>query len=150
MPPSHRTEPASRNPNNSGAITPSIIGEGPGTVYDDGDDSPSSAFEGTSSLAAQTVLASEFIEDAVGRTSLNELSPEMKSALASLQQIVSMQQKKSSDHAARISNQKPMPRGGLRELPMPPVQVVLSLLREMKGKYTPLARAEHLANSSSS
>lgn len=79
------------------------------------------------------MLASEFLEDAVGRTSLSELSPEMKSALTSLQQIVGMQKQKSSEHAARFPNQKPMPKGGIKDLPMPPVQAVLSLLREMQG-----------------
>lgn len=120
-------------PSDATAITPSAIGDGSSTAYDEDRDELDSTFEGTSSLTVQTALASEFLEDAVGRTSLRELSPEMKSALSSLQQIVGMQQQKPSSEWARFPNQKSMPRGGIKELPMPPLQVVLSILREMKG-----------------
>lgn len=63
----------------------------------------------------------------------------MRSALSSLQQIVGLkQQKKRSGRLGlrkdvRFSNQKPIPPGGLKALEMPPVQIVIDLLRDIKG-----------------
>lgn len=130
----HRSGQPSLSPSISGGIVPSAISEGSSAVYDDGQDDPdATAFEGPSSLAAQTVLASEFVENVVGKASLNELGPEMRSALTSLQQMVNLRQHQSSNHDARFPRQKPMPRGGIKELPMPPSQVVIAALRELKG-----------------
>jgi hypothetical protein len=120
------------------AITPSNGDSS--TVFDgdldgngDGDEVVDSAFEGSSSMTAQTAMASEFLEHAVTRTSLRDVSPGMQSALLSLQQIVGMQRiPKSTARESRFPRQKPMPKGGLRELPMPPSQVVVGLLREIK------------------
>jgi len=83
-------------------------------------------------MAAQTAFASEFLEKAVTRTSLRELSPDMETALSSLQQIVNMQNRKGTRETNRFPHAKPLPRGGLRELPMPPTQHVVSILREIK------------------
>jgi hypothetical protein len=98
----------------------------------DDDDDAVSAFEGDSSMAAQTVFASEFLENTVTRTLPLDLDPDMQSALSSLQQIASMQNRPSA-RESRFVNAKPLPKGGLRELPMPPAQVVLAALRELKG-----------------
>jgi hypothetical protein len=98
----------------------------------DDDDVAVSAFEGDSSMAAQTVFASEFLENTVTRTLPLDLDPDMQSALSSLQQIASMQNRPSA-RESRFVNAKPLPKGGLRELPMPPAQVVLAALRELKG-----------------
>lgn len=121
----------------------------------------SSAFEGNSSLTAHTVFASEFLEHAVERTSLRDLNPSMAAALTSLKQIVGLSQKQqgggggggggtgrrgsagaSINHSSigggggsnevRFAHQLPLPRGGFRELPMPPVQAVIPVLREVK------------------
>ncbi|KAK4124809.1 hypothetical protein N657DRAFT_712128 [Parathielavia appendiculata] len=100
------------------------------------DDDNDSAFEGDSSMAAQTVFASEFLENTVTRTLQPDLDPDMKSALSSLQQIVNMQNRP-SPHESRFANAKPLPKGGVRELPMPPAHVVVAALRELKD--VPLA-----------
>ncbi|KAK4040384.1 hypothetical protein C8A01DRAFT_46280 [Parachaetomium inaequale] len=97
----------------------------------DEDDDAVSAFEGDSSMTAQTVFASEFLENTVTRTLPPDLDPDMQSALCSLQQIVSMQNRPSA-HESRFVNAKPLPKGGLRELPMPPAHVVVAALREAK------------------
>lgn len=97
-----------------------------------------SAFEGESSLAAHTAFASEFLEQAVGRSSSMTgitLNPSMEAALSSLQQIVGMQHRQSSSHVVRFPHQKPFPRGGFKELPMPPLQIVVALLRAIKGAH---------------
>src|SRR5690242_3949082 len=90
--------------------------------YDDEDDADS-AFEGDSSMSAQTVFASEFLENTVTRTLPTNLDADMQSALSSLQQIASMQHRPSA-HESRFVNAKPLPKGGIRELPMPPTHVV--------------------------
>ena len=102
----------------------------------DHDDDAISTFEGDSSISAQTVFASEFLENTVTRTLPRDLDPDMRSALSSLQQIVSMQNRPSA-HESRFVNAKPLPKGGLRELPMPPAHVVVAALRETKGFPNP-------------
>ncbi|KAK4185955.1 hypothetical protein QBC35DRAFT_502472 [Podospora australis] len=117
---------------------PPIVGSSPDTgdgadaLYgpDDGNDDDS-VFEGHSSLRSQTVFAGEFLESAVAQTPFQSLDPQMQSALSSLQQIVGMQNRESS-RESRLSHAKPLPKGGIRDLPMPPSQVVVGVLRELK------------------
>ncbi|KAK2038034.1 fungal-specific transcription factor domain-containing protein [Colletotrichum somersetense] len=97
----------------------------------DGADSDS-AFEGELSLTAHTMFASEFIEDAVQRTSLQDVPPNMHAALSSLRQIVTMQSKTSGTREFRFRTQQPPPPGGLTDLPMPPMNAVVALLKHMK------------------
>ncbi|KAL8407536.1 hypothetical protein RB594_006381 [Gaeumannomyces avenae] len=112
---------------------------------DDGDDGyTESPFQGESSITAHTVFASEFLHHAVGRTSLDSsLDPSMHSALTSLQQIVYMQRRTSTMAEIRFPNQKPLPKGGLKDLPMPPLRVVVAVLRELKAnaasQFTPVS-----------
>ena len=117
--------------------TPSIGGgELPDVIFPDEDDDPTPEFEGNSSLAAQTAMASQLVENAVTQSALGIINPNMQSALLSLQQIVQMQ---TSQHTKeiRFPNARPMPRGGIRELPMPPMPLVINLLREIKGCQAP-------------
>ena len=107
------------------------------TAYDhdvQSDEDVDQAFEGNSSMAAHTVFASEFLEQAVTNTSLGrQLNPDIQNALASLQQLVKMQNQKGNSHESRFAHQKPVPKGGVKELPLPPTRVVVQLLREIKG-----------------
>lgn len=73
------------------------------------------------------------------RTSLRDITPNMAAALSSLKQIVGLSQQQrartrrgSSASEVRFAHQQALPRGGFRELPMPPVQVVIPVLREIK------------------
>lgn len=118
------------------------------THYDDDDADDSSdlggdAYEGNSSLTAHTVQASEFLEHAVERErwTNQQLSPNMRAALSSLQQIVGLRQQKKKGRIGSLSrrevkfpNQKPIPPGGIKDLPMPPAQTVISILRDIKGE----------------
>ncbi|GLA37130.1 hypothetical protein AnigIFM63309_003697 [Aspergillus niger] len=90
------------------------------------------AFEGNSSLAAHSAYAREFLETAVSRSALQMSTPKISTALASLKQIVNMQdhQAQSPSRQVRFPNQRIIPGSGLRELTMPPAQVVLALLRK--------------------
>ena len=93
------------------------------------------AFEGNSSLAAHSAYASQFLETAVSRSALQLSSPTINTALSTLKQLVNMQdyQAHPSSRDVRFPNQKAIPRSGLRNMNMPPVQVVLPLLRRLKG-----------------
>ena len=102
-------------------------------VCDASHDDLESTFEGDSSLAAHTAFASEFLENAVQRTSLRDANPSISSALSSLREIVRMQTLPSTAHEHPFRHRRPLPRGGLKELPMPPVQLVVSMLRDVKG-----------------
>lgn len=134
----------------SGASTPSA------TALD------SSAFEGNSSLTAHTQFASAFLEHAVERTSLRDHHPTMAAALSSLKQLVGLSQKQRAGTGTagasgsaggtsssakrrgsgsssgvgpaevRFAHQRVLPRGGFRELPMPPITAVIPVLREIK------------------
>lgn len=144
----HTTAQRHASATSTSRTTPSSATANP--IFDGGDDTDASsdlgdhAFEGTSSLAAHTVQASAFLEHVVERERWNnqQMSPNMQAALSSLQQIVDMQQrgKKSrmmgatSRHEVEFTNQKPIPPGGLKELPMPPVQTVIAMLRDIKGR----------------
>ncbi|CAK7211778.1 hypothetical protein SBRCBS47491_001232 [Sporothrix bragantina] len=113
------------------------------------------SFEGTSSMTAQTVYASEFVEQAVtgntpmqmdASTNANRdgalvAQPDMQKALAALRKMAQQQQQqhKGNGHPSRspskqFSRQKPVPRGGICQLPLPPSDVVVKLLRQIRGK----------------
>ncbi|KAM0509676.1 hypothetical protein ACHAPB_001025 [Verticillium nonalfalfae] len=99
----------------------------------DDDDDETEAFEGDLSLTAHTVFARDFLENAVQRTSLSDVTPNMQSALLTLRQMVSMQNESSSIRELKFPNQQPLPPGGLPELPMPPMAAVVSLLKHQKA-----------------
>lgn len=104
-------------------VTPSVDEETDGT------------FEGNSSMTAHTVFASEFMEQAVTSPLFNEkLSHDMRNALASLRQMVQLQRRRQAAHESMFVHQKPIPEGGLNQLPLPPTDIVLRVLREIKGQ----------------
>jgi hypothetical protein len=99
--------------------------------FDSSDDE--SALGGDSVIAQQTTFASELLEHAVERTSLHDVSPKMWEALANLRQIAELQSRQSISHGPRFPLQQPLPKGGLGQLRMPPMDVVVSLLKRVKG-----------------
>lgn len=112
---------------------------------------PSSGFEGNSSLAAHSVYAREFLESAVSRSTPEVLSsPKISEALSSLRQIVEMQDKRRENdpQRAQFPNQggKRGDRCDIRELEMPPLSVVLNVLRKVKGMYRVASGDFSLAN----
>lgn len=128
----HTSNPPDSASSINAAFTPSVDGDASSNAYDLGE--PDSAFKGDSSVDAHTAFASEFLEHAVEKTSLRDMNPSMSNALHLLQQMVNMQNQRSSTHELRFPHAKPLPRGGLRDLAMPPVQLVVSLLRDIKGR----------------
>ncbi|CAH0014840.1 unnamed protein product [Clonostachys rhizophaga] len=136
---STQSQPATDPGSRSLAPTP-ITGSSIPTTASSGDIDSSdneSAFGGDSALTAQTAFASEFLENAVQRTSLREADPSIKAALATLGQLVEMQKQKSVSHGPRFPLQKPVPAGGVTKLPMPPIEVVVPLLKDAKN--TPMS-----------
>lgn len=65
------------------------------------------------------------------------LNAELHSALIELQRVVSTQGSTSlcSSSAEDFQNQKSLPGGNLRDVEMPPIALVLDILREIKGTY---------------
>ncbi|UZP38008.1 hypothetical protein NXS19_005824 [Fusarium pseudograminearum] len=92
-----------------------------------------SALGGDSVIAQQTTYASELLEHAVERTSLHDVSPKMWEALANLRQIAELQSRQSISHGPRFPLQQPLPQGGLGQLKMPPMDVVVSMLKRARA-----------------
>ncbi|KAK7419743.1 hypothetical protein QQX98_003115 [Neonectria punicea] len=92
-------------------------------------------FEGSSSMTSQAISAGVFVEQAVTTSTPlgQQPSPDIQNALASLRQIVHMQDRNGVSREAMFAHQKPIPQGGVSRLPMPPIDVVLKLLREIEA-----------------
>ncbi|KAJ5350973.1 transcriptional regulator family: Fungal Specific TF [Penicillium brevicompactum] len=115
----------------------------------------SSAFEGSSSLSAHGAYASAFLESAVSKSSPQVLSsPKINAALSSLKQIVGIQnQRREVDsQGAQLStkNARMGVKRDIRDLEMPPLQLVLRVLRHIKeypsscfGGYMPFLGVEY-------
>ncbi|KAK5789366.1 hypothetical protein VI817_008490 [Penicillium citrinum] len=96
-----------------------------------------SDFEGGSSLAAHSVYARQFLESAVSHGTPEMFSsPKISEALASLKQIVDMQNRPRDRDAQTGSGSNAGSRLGvrcdIRDLEMPPLPVVLDIIRTMK------------------
>ncbi|KPM36677.1 hypothetical protein AK830_g9885 [Neonectria ditissima] len=133
------TRPSSATPDSGFRLHTPQSGPGPSiqtipasTIAGDSSDSES-AFGGDSTFAAHTNFASEFLEYAVERTSLHDINPNMRDALANLRQLVELQNRQSISHGPRFPLQQPMPQGGLAQLNMPPMDVVVSLLKSIRA-----------------
>ncbi|KAJ5665190.1 uncharacterized protein N7477_007638 [Penicillium maclennaniae] len=116
---------------------------------------PGVDFEGSSSLATHSAYARKFLESAVSH-STPELfsSPKISEALSSLKQIVEMQDKWRGKDTQRGQFPSQSDRHGarcdIRELEMPPLPVVLNLLKIVKetppasfGGYIPFFTVEY-------
>jgi len=83
----------------------------------------------------------DFVGHTVRQTAFPDRDPRMQTALSTLHQIVQRQNKSAMViNDLRFPNQKNLPDGGFRSLPMPPAKIVLQCLREMKGINTPHLR----------
>ncbi|KAI1111624.1 hypothetical protein F5Y14DRAFT_305225 [Nemania sp. NC0429] len=137
-------------------------GDNPSTLFDPED---TETFEGNSSLAAHTAFASEFLADAVRKTTLGDggsINPKFDAALDSLRQIIDMQNRSRQrstggmwSPAPNMTNPLPeddtgegcargrkhLPRTNLRDLPLPPMTLVREQLSEMKHGPVPVMLA---------
>jgi hypothetical protein len=129
---SSSAEPCSHITPPTETMSPSVAAGCPSSTAM-GPDESGPAFEGSSSLAAHSAYASKFLETAVSQSALQMTSPKIEAALSTLRQIVSMQNQQPASRGVRFKHQKAVPRSGLRELKMPPMQVVVGLLRNIKS-----------------
>ncbi|TGJ78262.1 hypothetical protein E0Z10_g10505, partial [Xylaria hypoxylon] len=137
-------------------------GDNASTLFDPED---AETFEGNSSLAAHTAFASEFLADAVRKTTLcdgGSINPKFDAALNSLRQIINMQnqsrqrstagvwqpapsftnpllESESEDSGAR--SRKHFPRTNLGDLPLPPMTLVREQLSQMRHGPVPVMLA---------
>ncbi|KAK9425624.1 putative Fungal-specific transcription factor domain protein [Seiridium unicorne] len=111
------------------------------TVFDPED---VESFEGNSSLTAHAAFASELVSQAVqtsmlASTPFSVSNPRMEAALSSLRQMVNLQTSRgTAGHEGTSQTSKTVPRGRLRDLPMPPMEFVIEKLRELKAAPGPM------------
>ncbi|KAH6867834.1 hypothetical protein B0T10DRAFT_502083 [Thelonectria olida] len=113
--------------NSSGA------GTAAGSTIDYASSGDESAIGGDSFLTSHTTHASELLVNAVERTSLHDSNPEMREALSSLRHLVELQAHQSISCGPRFPLQQRIPVGGLGQLPMPPMDVVVRLLKQIRA-----------------
>ncbi|KAJ5573733.1 transcriptional regulator family: Fungal Specific TF [Penicillium hispanicum] len=114
-----------------------------------------SEFETNSSLTAHSVYAKEYLECAVSHSTPEiSSSPKISEALSSLRQIVEMQRKRREPDAQRNQFASQSSRAGvrydIRDLEMPPLPTVLTVLRKVKenppssfGGYIPFFSVDY-------
>lgn len=115
------------------------------------DDSPTAlspedveSFEGNSSLTAHAAFASELVSHAVQSSMMASTpflapNPRMEAALSSLRQMVELQTTRgASGLEGTPQSSKTVPRGRLRDLPMPPMDYVVKKLRDLQGSPGPI------------
>lgn len=88
-------------------------------------------FEGDSSITAHAAFARTFVDDAIQHRSYRDAGPKLRAAMAALHELLQMQKTKDDDHFA---HERPLGQDGLGNLPMPPLESVLPILRELKKK----------------
>ncbi|KAJ5317981.1 hypothetical protein N7508_002489 [Penicillium antarcticum] len=143
--------PQNSTPRNSGKAKIPLYKTNPTIEQHD----TSSGFEGSSSLTAHGAYASAFLETAVSKSSPQVLSsPKINAALSSLKKIVRIQnQRREVDLQGDQGPAKKARLGvrcDIRELEMPPLQLVLGMLRQIKenppacfGGYVPFLRVDY-------
>ncbi|KLO83436.1 uncharacterized protein Y057_1085 [Fusarium fujikuroi] len=88
------------------------------------------ALEGSSSLKAATVYASDFFQTVLGHSPAADTSTRVNAALSSLKQMIEINSYRSMGD--RIPSRRETQNDGIRDLAMPPLQSVLAILRELK------------------
>ncbi|KAL6410990.1 fungal specific transcription factor domain-containing protein [Ilyonectria robusta] len=136
---SNRVSQRSAAPSTASRSLRSVHPQAAQTEVEDEDEDESDSVVGVDqTLTAQAAFACNFLENAIRRhTSLNDLPPDMQSALSSLRQMVSTQNNFYSTRDFKLKLQVPMPPGGLQGLPIPPMKIVVSLLQMQKSTPTP-------------
>lgn len=89
------------------------------------------ALEGSSSMKAATVYASDFFQTVLGQSPAADTSTHVKAAFSSLKQMMEINSYRSM--ADRIPSLRETNNDGIRDLAMPPLQSVVTILRELKG-----------------
>lgn len=127
-----------------GSSSPDASRDDSSTVFDPED---AESFEGNSSLAVHAAFASEMVSQAVqsnmNAAPFNARNPRMEAALSSLRQMVNLQNTRAAageqHHLTSPLHNRGVPsRARLRDLPMPPMEMVIGKLREINGAPGPM------------
>ncbi|KAF5574542.1 hypothetical protein FPCIR_13554 [Fusarium pseudocircinatum] len=89
------------------------------------------ALEGSSSMKAATVYASDFFQTVLGQSPAADKSTRVNAALSSLKQMIEINSYRSMADRMPPSRRE-IQNDGIRDLAMPPLQSVLTILRELK------------------
>lgn len=91
-------------------------------------------FEGNSLMATQSAYASDFLQTAVSKSPLQMSVSKINAALSTLKQLVNIQDSQgSSAREFPAPRHKRLANCDLREFKMPPMHVVIPLLRNAIG-----------------
>lgn len=112
--------------------TPSTGSTPYGHVVPSSSDSP--LVEGESSLAAHSVFANDFLQEAVRTGSLQDSSLEMRQTLDSLHHIVDSLRQQTGATEMIYPKARPTPRPVLQSTELPPIQKAVSLFQVFKSK----------------
>ncbi|KAI1325692.1 fungal-specific transcription factor domain protein [Xylariaceae sp. FL0255] len=128
-------------------------GDTPDTIYEP--EGPET-FEGNSALSAHAAFASEFLADAVRKTTLHDggaINPKIDAAVNTLRQIVDMQHRRSealpqaqlpesgTGVEGWASPPRPLVKTNLRDLPLPSMTIVQEQLTQMRHGPLPVMLA---------
>ncbi|KAF7548399.1 hypothetical protein G7Z17_g7083 [Cylindrodendrum hubeiense] len=95
--------------------------------------SDSPVIEGESSLAAHSVFANEFLQNAVGTSSLQDAGLEMRETLDSLHHIVNALKQQPAASELSYALAYKVPRPTLPGIKLPPIQKTVSVIRRCKN-----------------
>lgn len=96
------------------------------------EDDATPAFEGESSLTAQSVFATEYLSTAVGDGSFTQ-NQDINTALQSLRSLVSKQNIKSAVYAPRFHSRRSQATFSPTSLKLPPLDAVMECMRKGEG-----------------
>ncbi|KAH6952439.1 hypothetical protein BKA56DRAFT_505171 [Ilyonectria sp. MPI-CAGE-AT-0026] len=102
-------------------------------VDDQDSENDESAFGHDSVIVDQATGASEDLEHAISSITIDNANPELRDALFDLRLLVELQHRQSVSSRPRFPLQQRLPAGGLGQLPLPPVNVVVGLLKYVQG-----------------
>ncbi|KAM5385589.1 hypothetical protein ACJZ2D_000788 [Fusarium nematophilum] len=84
-------------------------------------------------IVDQTTGATEDLEHAISSITIDNADPELHDALSNLRILVELQNRQSAGSKPRFPLQQQLPAGGLAQLPLPPVNIVVALLKYAKA-----------------
>ncbi|UPK92108.1 hypothetical protein LCI18_003043 [Fusarium solani-melongenae] len=115
-------------------LTVSAPGTFAASVADDQDsEDDESAIRYDSAIVDHATGAREDLEHAISSITIDNAGPELHDALLNLKLLVELQNRQSVRSRPRFPLQQPLPAGGLGQLPLPPVNVVVGLLKYAQG-----------------
>lgn len=122
-------EPANHTPPFTRAQSSTPAGHAVKTEADD------PVIEGDASITEQGVFANEFLNKVVNTELLQDASLELRETLDSLRHIMSTMKQQSSSGSTTYSNAAPVPGPSKPAGEMPPIDKVVSMVREAGGTY---------------